>query len=116
MITYYAAQLGVSLSVVDCKASFLDSLDCTVERSNLKLSLRPMTNWRHDKWANHGYLLENRGKVAISNSSDTTFVSSCTSEVAFVTSASSTDEDVFREHRQRLSDSFRSFGRECSGS
>lgn len=26
MTTYYAAQLGMSLSVVDCKASYLDSL------------------------------------------------------------------------------------------
>lgn len=26
MTTYYAAQLGISLSVVDCKASYLDSL------------------------------------------------------------------------------------------
>ena len=26
MTTYYAAQLGVALSVVDCKASYLDSL------------------------------------------------------------------------------------------
>ena len=26
MTTYYAAQLGIALSVVDCKASYLDSL------------------------------------------------------------------------------------------
>ena len=27
MVTYYAAQLGISLSVVDSKASYLDSMD-----------------------------------------------------------------------------------------
>ena len=32
MLTYYAAQLGVSLSVVDSKASYLDSLNSASKR------------------------------------------------------------------------------------